>query len=133
MISRYDQKELSSIWSDQQKFSFYLQVELALLEALELCDYAQKGQARKIRESVKINIERIKEIEAKVHHDVIAFCSSITEQVDAETARFFHYGVTSSDIIDTATNLQVRKSLDLIFHSFKALLHSLKEDRKSVV
>ncbi len=126
MIPRYDRSEISSIWSEAQKFQFYLDVELALISALESKSIAPRGSAEVIRGSVEIRPERVREIEAVVHHDIIAFCTMITEQLGPEHARFFHYGVTSSDIIDTAITLQVRESLKLIIDQFDGFLSSIK-------
>ena len=80
----------------------------------------------KIKSHVKINPPRILEIEKIVKHDVIAFCSSITEQLSEEESKFFHWGVTSSDIIDTAHSLLIKKSLEVILGDFKQCLIELK-------
>ena len=98
MIERYNIPEVEKIWSQENRFKTYLQVELALIKALEkTC--AKPGTAETIKKKVKINVDRINEIEKTVKHDIIAFCSSITEQLSEEEARFFHFGSTSSDII----------------------------------
>ncbi len=110
MIPRYEIPEISAIWSEDAKFSYFFKVELALLKALEeaqVCPPIGHHFSK-----AKINLDRIHEIEANVHHDVIAFCTSITEQVGSE-GKFFHYGCTSSDIIDTALSLQLRDSLKI--------------------
>ncbi|MBT3586138.1 MAG: adenylosuccinate lyase [Halobacteriovoraceae bacterium] len=125
MISRYDKEEISRIWKDENKFNTYLRAELAILEAIE-GDKIPKGTCQKIREVAVINAQRIEEIEAITRHDVIAFCSSITENLDPEVGKYFHFGVTSSDIIDTALTLQIKESLELILPQFKELLVSLK-------
>ena len=80
---------------------------------------------RKSQKEVKINPERIYEIEKEVKHDVIAFCSSVTEQINDDQARFFHYGVTSSDVIDTSINLMIKDSLMIIQNDFLKMLKSL--------
>ena len=120
MISRYDKKEISSIWDDHSKFSTYLEVELAILKSLE-GEMIPEGTSDKIRSQAKIDPDRINEIEQKTRHDVIAFCTSITENLDAETGKYFHFGVTSSDIIDSATVLQIKKSLDVILPAYEEL------------
>lgn len=120
MIPRYEVKEISTIWEEDSKFSYFFKVEMALLKALE--DVKLIPQVSEKISSAKIDLERIHEIEATVHHDVIAFCSSITEQV-TEDGKYFHYGCTSSDIIDTALSLQIRDSLDI---ELKAL-HDLRD------
>ncbi|MAF77137.1 MAG: adenylosuccinate lyase [Halobacteriovoraceae bacterium] len=126
MISRYDKKEISSIWDDHSKFSTYLEVELAILKSLE-GEMIPEGTSDKIRSQAKIDPDRINEIEQKTRHDVIAFCTSITENLDAETGKYFHFGVTSSDIIDSATVLQIKKSLDVILPAYEELLRTLKD------
>ena len=126
MIERYNSPEISDIWNDQSKFKFYLEVELALLEALEEKAIIPKGVSSTIKEKATIKPERIKEIEAQTKHDVIAFCTSITENFSNDISKFFHFGCTSSDIIDTATNLQIKKSLSLILPLYEGLLEELK-------
>ena len=124
MISRYEVKDIADIWTDQNKFQNFLVIELALLEALE----SEKKIPAKTHEhfkNVKIDPKRIEEIEKETRHDVIAFCTSITEQVPTEMGKFFHYGVTSSDIIDSALSLQIRESLTIQLNAMKELLQSL--------
>lgn len=125
MISRYDHPEISSIWEDSAKFNYFLEVELALLESIE-GDIAPKGICDHIRSKASINPARISEIEKTTKHDVIAFCSSITEQIDEKYKKYFHYGVTSSDIIDTALTLQIKASMQEVIGQFDKLLSALK-------
>ncbi len=127
MIPRYEVKNISTIWSSENKFHTYLQVEIALLQALEDAGEIPKGTSLEIRNKAEINIAVIEEIEKEVHHDVIAFCSSITRPLSEQAAKFFHYGVTSSDIIDTATNLQIKESLDIILPQIESLAQSLQK------
>lgn len=130
MIERYDKKEISNLWTDTAKFQTYLQVELAIMQAQEECSGGKtipQGSAEKIKGKVKINPTRVAEIEEQVKHDVIAFCSSITEQLPTELGRYFHYGVTSSDIIDSALSLQIKASLGPILMAFREVLRSLSE------
>ncbi len=126
MIPRYDRPEISKLWDEHAKFSTYLEVELAILKSLE-GDKVPQGTAETIRDKANISVERINEIEAQTRHDVIAFCTSITENLDAETGKYFHFGVTSSDIIDSATTVQMKRSLDVIMPVFRELLHTLHE------
>lgn len=135
MISRYDKKEISTLWDEHAKFSTYLEVELAILKSLE-GEMVPSGTAQRIRENAKIDPERINEIEAKTRHDVIAFCTSITENLDAETGKYFHFGVTSSDIIDSATVVQMKKSMEVVLPAYEELLRTLKaraEEMKNVI
>lgn len=113
MIDRYKIEEISSLWSDEARFKAYLQVEVAHLETLEEEGIVPKGLAKKIS-GARINPERISEIEKTTNHDVIAFCTSITEQFSAEESRFFHFGLTSSDVIDTAMSLLLRDSMQVV-------------------
>ena len=125
MIERYDAPEISDIWKDYNKFKTYLEVELALLKALE-GKRIPKGIAESIISKTKINPERISEIETVTKHDVIAFCTSITENLPSEIGKYFHFGCTSSDIIDTATTLQIKKSVGLILKQLNKLLDNLQ-------
>ena len=125
MITRYEIPEISSIWTEDQKYTYYLKVEMALLEALEQSGVLPKVSSRFAK--AKINLPRIHEIEATVHHDIIAFCSSITEQVDTEVGKYFHFGCTSSDIIDTAHSLQIRDSLEIEIKALNDLIQALWE------
>lgn len=124
MISRYDKKEISQIWTEKNKFQTYLEVELAILKSLE-GTRVPKGTSNEIRKSAKINVERILEIEKETKHDIIAFCSSITENLNPEIGKFFHFGVTSSDIIDSSLTLQIKQSLEQILPEFKKMLATL--------
>jgi adenylosuccinate lyase len=125
MISRYDKKEMSTLWTDEYKFTCFLKAELALMKAWEIKGLFPKGSVEKIENNLKIKTQRIYEIEAETKHDVIAFCSSITEQMPPEISKFFHFGVTSSDIIDTALSLQLKESLNLILPSLKEVCQTL--------
>lgn len=124
MIERYDSPEISDIWSDYNKFKTYLDVELALLEALEGVKIPE-GISSTVKSKATINPDRITELEKTTKHDVIAFCTSITENLPKDISKFFHFGCTSSDIIDTATTLQVKKSLELISKQLKKLQEAL--------
>jgi adenylosuccinate lyase len=124
MINRYDVAEISAIWADESKYTKMLEVELAILEALE-DKMVPKGTAAEIRAKAEIRPARVDEIEKVTKHDIIAFCTSIAEQFTAETGKFFHFGVTSSDIIDSALSLQIRESLDFVVKDLEALCDSL--------
>lgn len=124
MIPRYERKEISEIWSEKRRAEYYLEVELALLHALESQEIIPKNTLKNF-ENVSVDTTRIEEIEAEVKHDIIAFCTSITEQVDTQFSKFFHFGVTSSDIIDTAQSLQIKASLKIILNTFSNLNNSL--------
>lgn len=126
MISRYEVPEISQLWTDQTKYETFLEVELAVLQAWEeLGDFVPEGTSAKIRELAQVDCQRVEEIEKVTRHDVIAFCTMISEQVPPEVGRWFHFGVTSSDIIDTATSLQIKRSLTYVEQSLNTVLTSL--------
>ncbi|MBK2267182.1 adenylosuccinate lyase [Francisella philomiragia] len=124
MIKRYDVAEISKIWADENKYAKMLEVELAILEALE-DKMVPKGTAAEIRAKAEIRPDRVDEIEKVTKHDIIAFCTSIAEQFTAETGKFFHFGVTSSDIIDSALSLQIRESMEYVVRDLESLCDSL--------
>lgn len=126
MISRYETKRIAPIWSDENKFQTFLKIEIELLFALEENQIIPKGIADSILKNAKILPQRIEEIELVTRHDVIAFCTSMTEQLPSEIGKYFHYGVTSSDIIDSALTLQIKASLDVVLKTFDAFLETLK-------
>ena len=109
MIPRYTRDEMGQVWSDQNKFAKWLDVELAATETLAEAGQVPKEAAAAIRANAKINVPRIHELEARVKHDVIAFTMSVGETIgDPNVARWLHYGMTSNDVVDTAQALQVR-------------------------
>lgn len=124
MIPRYEVKDISALWTETKRFETFLKVEITLLKALEVKGKIPEGTSKAFA-NVVINPARILEIEEITRHDVIAFCTSITEQVDAVHARYFHFGVTSSDILDTALSLQLRDSLQILIKDTKALMKEL--------
>ncbi len=126
MIERYEQKDLSLLWTDSAKFGYFLEVELALLKTLEAQKIIPKGVRADILAHALIDPDRIQEIESTTQHDVIAFCSSITEKLSSDSAKWFHFGCTSSDIIDTALSLQIKASLELILKDYQTSLKLLK-------
>ena len=125
MISRYSRKELVSIWSEENKYKIWLDVEIAAAEAMEKYKIIPKGVASLVKRKGKIKVKRIHDIEAKVKHDVIAFLTSITEQAGLK-ARYLHQGMTSSDVLDTCFNLQLKQSGHIILKDINNLLVSIK-------
>ena len=113
MIKRYTRKEISTIWEDYNRYSIWLSIELAAAEAMEKFKIIPKGVAKKVKAKAKINPKRILQIESKVKHDIIAFLTSITEKAGKE-ARYLHKGMTSSDVLDTCFNLQLKQSGEIL-------------------
>ena len=126
MINRYSRKELTDIWSDFNKYSLWLKIEIAAAEAMEKLNIIPKGVSKKVKTKAKINTKRIGQIEKKVKHDVIAFLTSITEKVGPQ-AKFLHKGMTSSDILDTSFNLQLRQSGKIILKDIEILLGTIRK------
>ena len=115
MIPRYTRPEMGSVWSEENKFQKWLEVELAATETLAEAGIVPNEAAAKLRERARIDVARINEIEAKVRHDVIAFTVAVQETVgDPEAARWLHYGLTSNDVVDTAQALLIREASQLI-------------------
>ena len=126
MIERYSRKEIKSIWEDFSRYSIWLEIELAAAEAMEKLKIIPKGVVKKVRSKAKINPKRILQIENKVKHDIIAFLTSITERAGKE-ARYLHKGMTSSDVLDTCFNLQLKQSGEILLKDINQLLQSIKK------
>jgi adenylosuccinate lyase len=115
LIARYTRAEMGRVWSEENKFQKWLEVELAATETLAEAGTVPREAAAKLRERARIDVARINEIEAKVRHDVIAFTIAVQETVgDPEAARWLHHGLTSNDVVDTAQALLVREASKLI-------------------
>jgi adenylosuccinate lyase len=122
LISRYTRPEMGRIWSEENRFQKWLDVELAATETLAEAGMVPREAAKKLRERARIDVKRINEIEAKVRHDVIAFTVAVQETVgDVEAGRWLHYGLTSNDVVDTAQALLVREASHLIEKKIEAL------------
>ena len=126
MIDRYSRKKLKNIWADENKYKIWLDIELAAAEAMEKLKIIPKGVVKKVKSKAKIDVARILKIEESVKHDVIAFLTSITEKAGKE-ARFLHKGMTSSDVLDTCFNLQLKQSGEILLDDIKILLATIKK------
>tara|TARA_A100001015_G_scaffold175467_1_gene195172 strand:- start:8137 stop:9435 length:1299 start_codon:yes stop_codon:yes gene_type:complete len=125
MIERYSRKEIKNIWNDKNKYSIWLDIEIAAAEAMEKLKIIPKGVSKKVKSRAKIDVQRILKIEEKVKHDVIAFLTSISEKVGKD-ARYLHKGMTSSDVLDTCFNLQLKQSGEILLKDINKLLISIK-------
>jgi adenylosuccinate lyase len=125
MIARYTHPEMGRIWSDQSRFETWLLVETAAAEAMATAGIVPRDAAREIRERAQIDVARIDEIERTTQHDVIAFTTAVAETV-GPSARWLHFGITSSDVIDTAQALQMREACDLILKDLEALAEAIR-------
>ena len=126
MVERYAREAMKSKWSIQAKYDAWLKVELAAVRAWNKLGLITDADCEKIQKNAKFDIARIDEIEKTTKHDVIAFLTSVSESLGDES-RFVHYGMTSSDCIDTAAALQIKESLELILADINEFLQALKE------
>ena len=126
MIDRYSREEVKKIWYDSNRYKIWLDIELAAALAMERYKIIPKGVYKKVKSKSKIDVNKILKIEGRVRHDVIAFLSSIMERSGKE-GRFLHKGMTSSDILDTCFNLQLKQSGEIILKDIIELLNSIKK------
>jgi adenylosuccinate lyase len=125
LIARYTRAEMGRIWSDENKYRMWLEVEAAASETLAEDGIVPAEAAKAIRERGKIDVARINEIEAEVRHDVIAFTTAVAEHVGPE-ARWLHYGLTSTDVVDTAQALQLKAASEILREDLLRLAQALK-------
>ena len=126
MVDRYSRPEMASKWTYQAKYQAWLDVEKAVVKAWAKLGKIPQDDADKIVANGNFDIKRIDEIEAVTRHDLIAFTTSVSETLGDES-RWFHYGMTSSDTIDTAVALQMKDSLSLIIEDVKMIMESIKK------
>ncbi|WP_145597972.1 adenylosuccinate lyase [Candidatus Pelagibacter sp. FZCC0015] len=129
MIKRYSRKELTDIWSEENKYKIWLNVEVAAAEAMEKLGQIPRGVASIVRKKARINVDRIHKIESEVKHDVIAFLTSVTEKAGIK-ARYLHQGMTSSDVLDTSFNIQLVQSGKIILKDIDQILKVIKRQAK---
>ena len=125
MIRRYTNPEMGAIWSEQRRYETWLQVELAATDVLAEAGMVPAEAARDLRAKAAFDIARIEEIEQTTQHDVIAFTTAIAERV-GPSARWLHFGLTSSDVVDTAQAIQMREACDLIVKLVAALMDAVR-------
>src|SRR5512136_2227354 len=126
MIPRYTRPEMAKIWTDERKFETWLQIELLVCEALSQSGEIPAEAVREIKEKASFDISRIDEIEKVTKHDVLAFLTNVGESI-GPLSRYLHYGLTSSDILDTSLALLLKEASDLILKDIHRLLDVLKK------
>ena len=126
MIERYTLPEMGALWSEQSKFQKWLEVELAVCEVHAEMGTIPTEALDEIKSRASFSVERINEIEKTTNHDVIAFTTNLAENI-GEASRFVHYGLTSSDVVDTANALLLRDACDILLKKIDALLEALKQ------
>ncbi|OGC03972.1 adenylosuccinate lyase [candidate division WOR-1 bacterium RIFOXYA12_FULL_43_27] len=126
MIERYTTEKMGKIWSEENKFQKWLDVELAACEAWAKLKKIPSKSLKKIKEKAAFSIDRINQIEKTVDHDVIAFLTSVAEKV-GQDSRYIHMGMTSSDVVDTALSLQLKEASDIIIDNVERFILVLKK------
>lgn len=126
MISRYTPKDMEALFSDESRFEAYLKVEIAATKAYNRLGFVPDEDLAKIEKNAYVDVDRIREIEAVTKHDVVAFTRQVSETL-GEERRFIHYGLTSTDVVDTAMSLLYQKADDLILKHLEDLLSAVKE------
>ena len=131
MIARYTRPEIGRIWSEENKYRQWLEVELATAEALAEIGQIPEEAARLLRQYARFDSQRIQEIERQVRHDIIAFTTAVSESMaaasHAEASRWLHFGLTSNDVVDTAQALLVRGASEIIVRELNSLAAVLKK------
>ena len=135
MISRYTRPEMAAIWTDEKKFECWLAVELAADEAWAKLGHIPAEDVEKLKQNAKFDVDRIQEIEAVTHHDVIAFTRNVSESL-GEEKKWVHYGLTSTDVVDTAYGYQLKQANDIIrkdLKDFTQIVADKAREHKSTV
>lgn len=120
MIARYTRPEMGSIWTDERKFSIWLEIEILACEAMNRLGAVPDTDLRRIQRRASFSVDRIQQIEEEVQHDVIAFLTAVGEHIGA-SARYLHRGMTSSDVVDTALAVQMVQAADVLITGVKAV------------
>ncbi len=126
MIERYQSEEMRNVWSEQNKFSSWLDVEIYSCEAFEKLGEIPKEDVKKIKDNAKFDINRIKEIEKETRHDVVAFTRNVSESLKEEK-KWIHYGLTSTDVVDTAQGYVIKQANNLIDKSLNSFIDAIKK------
>ena len=126
MIDRYSRNIMKNIWSDDNRFKTWLQIEIKACEALCKLGQVPEAALKTIREKASFNVERILEIEKETKHDVIAFTTCVAEYV-GEASRYIHWGMTSSDVLDTSFSMQLKQAAGIILNDIDELLIVIKD------
>src|SRR6204780_2370038 len=125
MIQRYARAVMRDIWSEQRKLEIWLQIELLASEALAKRGLVPKKDFAQMKARASFSAERCKELEKTLNHDVVAFTTNVSENIGGPASRWLHFGLTSSDIVDTAFAVQMTESADILIADVKALRESI--------
>src|SRR5438552_11417722 len=130
MIQRYSRAEMREIWSEQRKLEIWLQIELLASEALCAQGLVPKKDFTQIKTRAAFNLDRCKELERTLNHDVVAFTTNVAENIGEPANRWLHFGLTSSDVIDTAFAVQMTQSADLLIDDVRRLREAIAAKAK---
>src|SRR5437667_8563034 len=130
MIARYSRPAMREIWREQRKLEIWLQIELLASEALCAQGLVPKKDFHQIKTRAAFNLDRCKELERILNHDVIAFTTNVAENIGAPASRWLHFGLTSSDIIDTTLAVQMVQSADILIQDLKQLRKAIAAKAK---
>ena len=126
MIERYSREEMRKIWTEENKFNAYLEVEILSDEAWSTLGVIPKEDVDKIRKNAKFDIARIYEIEKKTQHDVVAFTRAVSETLGDEK-KWVHYGLTSTDVVDTANGYLIKQANDILYKDIIDFIEVLRK------
>jgi len=129
MIERYTLPQMSGVWSEQNKFNIMLKIEVLACEALSKLKIIPKADLFQIKKKARINVDRIKEIEKKTNHDMVSFVMNISENV-GDAAKYVHFGLTSSDVVDTTFSVMMTEGMDIILKDSSNLLKAFRLSAK---
>src|SRR5687767_7462780 len=121
MIQRYSRAPMREIWTEQRKLEIWLQIELLASEALCAEGLVPKADFEQMKAKAAFDVERCKELEKTLNHDVIAFTTNVAENIGTNASRWLHFGLTSSDVVDTAFAVQIAQSCKLLIQDLQAL------------
>ena len=125
MIARYTLARMARVWSEENKFDKMLRIEILACEALSKLKIIPKSDLFQIKKKARFNIQRVKEIEKKTNHDIVSFVMNISENV-GEAAKWIHYGLTSSDVVDTVFSAVMREAMDILIKDAEELLRAFR-------
>ncbi len=126
MIERYSRSPMKVIWTEESKLQNWLQIEVLACEAMSELGMVPRSAVEEIKQKARFDVERVKEIEERTHHDVVAFLENLAENI-GEASRYLHFGMTSSDVLDTGLAIQMRDAADILIVDTSRLLGLLKK------
>ena len=126
MIPRYNRQKIEAIWSDKNKYKIWTEIECLIAEKLSKLGTIPKEAAIEIRKKAKFNVDDINLIEKETKHDVVAYINNVSSYI-GEHSKYFHHGVTSSDIVDTSFSIQLKQSAEIILKQLEKLIFELKK------